>query len=131
MIGDTQTFGSGFTKREFVLREIEGKYQQDIKLEVVKDACDKLDEFNFGDTVTAHFNIRGNEHNGKYYVSLQAWKIDREGTQDAHNESKSNGYQPQRPTSQNGAAPPARDNSAADGPDDADDIPFAPMQFMS
>lgn len=36
----------------------------------------------------------------------------------------------QRPANQNGAPPPqpTRDNGGKDGPDDSDDIPFAPVQ---
>ena len=49
LINPTQTFDSGFQKREFVVTTKE-QYPQDIKIEVVKDK-------------------------DKYYVSLQAWKI--------------------------------------------------------
>jgi len=77
-IGDTQTFASGFTKREFVITTDEN-YPQDVKLEVIKDKCDMIDSLHVGESVTVHFNIRGNEHNGRYYVNLQAWKIDTQG----------------------------------------------------
>jgi len=74
-IFDTQTFSSGFQKREFVITTAE-QYPQDIKFEVVKDKCSDLDRYTVGQSVTVHFNIRGNEYNGKYYVSLQAWKLE-------------------------------------------------------
>jgi hypothetical protein len=74
LICDAQTFPSGFTKREFVI-ETDEKYPQKIKFELVKDKCAKLDQCHVGQTVEVSYNIRGNEHNGKYYVSLQAWKI--------------------------------------------------------
>ena len=77
LINDTQTFPSGFCKREFVITT-EEKYPQQIKLESVKDGCDRLDAYQVGDDITVSFNLRGNEHNGKYYVSLQAWKFDRQ-----------------------------------------------------
>ena len=87
----------------------------------------KLDSFRVGDRVTVAFNLRGNEHNGRHYLSLAAWKIERVGAaQDAHNESKVNGYQPQRQASQNGAPPPSR-TATADALDEFqedDDIPF-------
>lgn len=104
ILGDTQSFGAkGFTKREFVVEEIEGKYPQLIKFEAVKDGCDKLDAFRVGDTATVSFNIRGSEYKGKHYVNLQAWKIERDGQQqkqesprqDAHNTAKANAYQTQ------------------------------------
>ena len=72
---DTQTFGSGFTKREFVITTGDSKYPQDIKFEVVKDKCSLLDQFSIGQAVNVSFDIRGNEYNGKYYVNLNCWKI--------------------------------------------------------
>ncbi len=73
-IMDTQTFDSGFTKREFVITT-EEKFPQDVKLETIKDKTALLDGFSEGQRVKASFNIRGNEYKGKYYVNLQAWKI--------------------------------------------------------
>jgi hypothetical protein len=74
VINPTETFGSGFTKREFVITTAE-QYPQDVKFEVVKDKCNTLDKYKVGQEITVQFNIRGNEYGGKYYVSLQAWKI--------------------------------------------------------
>jgi hypothetical protein len=74
-IFDTQTFVSGFQKREFVITTAE-QYPQDVKFEVVKEKCDLLDRYNVGQSLTVHFNIRGNEYGGKYYVNLQAWKLE-------------------------------------------------------
>lgn len=70
-----QTFGSGFTKREFVITTGDTKWPQDIKFEVVKDKCALLDQFSTGQAVSVSFDIRGNEYNGKYYVNLNCWKI--------------------------------------------------------
>ena len=82
LINSTQTFDSGFTKREFVVTSEDDKYPQDVKFEVVKDGCDKLDDYNVGDNVTVSFNIRGNEYNDKYYVNLQCWRMEQQaGTQ--------------------------------------------------
>jgi len=74
LIEETQTFESGFSKREFVVTTSE-QYPQDIKLEFTKDKCSILDKYKEGQDVTVGFNLRGNEYNGKYYVNLQAWKI--------------------------------------------------------
>jgi hypothetical protein len=75
LINDTQEFPSGFRKREFVIEELDGQYPQSIKFEATKQLCDKLSDLRTDQIVTVAFNIRGNEYNGKYYVSLQAWKI--------------------------------------------------------
>ena len=79
VIEDTQTFASGFQKREFVVTVPDGQYPQDVKLEFMKDSCVKLDSVKPGDPVEVEFNIRGNEYNGKYYVNLQAWKMTKTG----------------------------------------------------
>ena len=74
--GDTETVGAKeFKKRAFVLETTDDKYPQQIKLELIKDGCAKLDQYMAGDIVTASFNLQGREYNGKYYVNLQAWKI--------------------------------------------------------
>ena len=74
VIFETQTFDSGFQKREFVVTTNE-QYPQDIKLELVKDKCSVIDSFQVGQEVEVDYNLRGNEYSGKYYVSLHAWKI--------------------------------------------------------
>jgi hypothetical protein len=76
-VENEQEFNSGFKKREFVL-ETEGQYPQQIKLEFTKDKCDLLNKYGVGSIVTVGFNLRGNEYNGKYFVNLQAWKIEGE-----------------------------------------------------
>ena len=73
-IMEMQTFGSGFTKHEFVVTS-EDKYPQDVKFECVKDRIRDLKPIKVGMRVTVKFNVRGNEHNGRYYVNLQAWGV--------------------------------------------------------
>ncbi len=75
VIMDIMTFGSGFTKREFVITSGDDRYPQDIKMEFVKDKVALLERFRPGQRVKVGFEIRGNENNGKYYVSLSAWRI--------------------------------------------------------
>jgi len=114
VLNDTQQFPSGFQKREFVIEELDGKYPQKLKFEAMKEGCDKLDAFRVGQSVTVSYNLRGNEYNGKHYVSLQGWRIEGNGS----------GGKPQaRAADQNGAAPP----KAAPAPsedEESDDIPF-------
>ncbi len=75
MIGEVQSFASGFTKREFVVTTANDKYPQDLKFEVVKDKCAMLDTYSTGDEVQVTFDIRGNEYNGKYFVNLSCFKL--------------------------------------------------------
>ena len=76
VVMDTQTFDSGFTKREFVITTRE-QYPQDINLECIKDRITMLDDIQVGEEVNVQFNIKGREYNGRYFVNLQAWKIDK------------------------------------------------------
>lgn len=93
-ISPLQEFDSGFKKRGFVIQTNE-RYPQQIKLELFKDKCSLLDNYNQGDTVTASFNLRGNEYKGKYYVNLQAWKIEGQPTKSStpQNENQTEGEQ--------------------------------------
>ena len=75
-IFETQTFTSGFSKREFVITTQE-QYPQQVKFEMTKDRADIIDSLAIGDFVKVSFNIRGNEYQGKYYVSLQGWKVEK------------------------------------------------------
>jgi hypothetical protein len=75
LVQDAQTFGSGFTKREFVVTVEDGKWPQDICLECVQDKVSLLDTIQVGQEVTATFDIRGREYNGRYFNNLQCWKI--------------------------------------------------------
>lgn len=75
VISDTQSFASGFTKREFVVTTAHDKFPQDLKFEVVKDKCAMLDSFQVDQQVQVNFDIRGNEYNGKYFVNLSCWKL--------------------------------------------------------
>lgn len=75
LINPEQSFPSGFVKREFVVTT-DDQYPQDIKLELTKEKCSLADGLSEGQRVSVSFRIRGNEYKGKYYVNLQAYKID-------------------------------------------------------
>ncbi len=72
---DTQSFPSGFSKREFVITT-EGKFPQDIKLECLKEKADQLDNLQEGQAVKVRFDINGREYNGRYFVNLNAWRVE-------------------------------------------------------
>ncbi len=113
LIGDIQTFDSGFTKREFVVEVKDGNFPQMIKFECLKEKTALTDNLNKGDTVKVNFDIRGNEYNGRFFVNLNAWKIEAGGGGNA-------------PTP-DGGAPAANLNEPPAGygqPDSSDDIPF-------
>ncbi|MFC2176232.1 DUF3127 domain-containing protein [Bacteroidota bacterium] len=74
---EVQSFSSGFTKREFVVTT-EEQYPQDIKFELYKDKTSAIDKFKVNDTIKVSFNVRGSEYNGRYFVNLNAWRIEAE-----------------------------------------------------
>lgn len=124
-VGDTQSFASGFTKREFVITTQHDKYPQDIKFEVVKDKCSMLDQFGIGTDVTVSFDIRGNEYNGKYYVNLACWKLQAGTGDDAPapppRRQSAPAPAPRRSTS---TAEPTAEELRNESDFDDDDIPF-------
>lgn len=76
LLEETRTFKSGFTKREFVVTTDDDKYPQDVKFECVRDRISQLDGLAPGQRVKVSFDIRGNEYNGRYFVNLNAWKVE-------------------------------------------------------
>lgn len=85
-IGETQTFGqNGFTKREFVIKVTgEGEnpaYPNYLALELTKDKCALMDQYQLGQEIIAHFNLSGRLWAAqgkpeKCFTSLQAWRIE-------------------------------------------------------
>ena len=114
VLEDTQTFASGFSKREFVIEVPDGKYPQMVKFETVRDKIDILNSFNIGDELKVTFDIRGNEYKGRYYVNLNAWKMEATG-----GGGEGQGAAPEDP-------PPSSFDSSFDSEPDPsdDDIPF-------
>ena len=111
VLEETQTFASGVSKREFVIEVPDGKYPQMVKFETVRDKSDLLNSMSIGDELKGTFDIRGNEYNGRYYVNLNAWKI--EGNSGNRGETSED---PQ---------PSSFDSSFDSEPDPSDDdIPF-------
>lgn len=73
-ISATQDFGGKFRKREFVVMP-DGFNATPIKFEFIQDNVDVLDKYVEGEMVTVAFILKGNEYQGKHYVSLQAIAI--------------------------------------------------------
>lgn len=72
---EIQEFASGFRKRTIVVNT-GGKYPQTVPIDFAKEKIDLLDNLATGQEVAIGVNVRGNEYNGKYYVSLAGWKVD-------------------------------------------------------
>lgn len=80
-IFETQTFSSGFQKREMILLTQE-QYPQPISIEFLSEKISLLDRLSEGDEVSVSINIRGREWTNpqgeiKYFNSITGWKIDK------------------------------------------------------
>lgn len=78
-ICDEKTFGSGFNVREFVVTTEADKYPQDICLQCVKEKVEMLNPLKEGDKVKVAFDLRGREYQDRYFVNLNAWKVEAAG----------------------------------------------------
>ena len=72
----TQTFQA----REFVIETLDGNYQQYIKFQLTQDRCQLVDQYQEGDTIKVHFDLRGREWQGKYFTNLNAWRLEHGGS---------------------------------------------------
>ena len=90
-IGETETFGAkGFKKRQLVVKT-NSQYPQTIPVDFTQDKCSVLDIYNVGEFVNIAINVLGSEWQGKYYVNLQGWKIDK-----GEKEMSANSFMPDR-----------------------------------
>jgi single-strand DNA-binding protein len=74
-IMEIQEFSSGFRKQTLVV-DTGGKYPQKVAIEFAKDKIELLANLQEKQEIAVSVNIRGNEYNGKYYVSLSGWRVD-------------------------------------------------------
>ena len=117
-INNAQQVSDTFKKRAFVLEYMENpQYPETISFELVQDKCDILNQFQVGQEVTVHFNLRGRkwvnpEGVARYFNSLQAWRIEAGNTASGASTSH------QAAASQGTASPSA---SVAT---EVDDLPF-------
>lgn len=76
LINEMMSFPSGFTKRQFVVTSEEDRYPQDLAMSFTKERCALLDNFKPGERVKVTFGLRGREWNGKYFVDIDALKLE-------------------------------------------------------
>ena len=80
-IGETQTFASGFQKREMVLLTDE-QYPQPIQIDFLSDKIDLLNNVSEGESVKIGINIRGRlwtnpQGEEKYFNSISGWRLEK------------------------------------------------------
>jgi hypothetical protein len=72
-VGQQQKPKLTFVLEEDTAREFKGS----IAIDLFGDRVELLKDSKVGHYVTAHLNFKTNEHNGKIYNSINAWKIDK------------------------------------------------------
>jgi hypothetical protein len=85
LIGELQTFNSGFVKIQIVVTT-EGEFPTDIPIDFLGDKTDYLQGYGEGEQVVVSANLKGSEYQGKYYLGLNAWKIQRANSQPQQSE---------------------------------------------
>ena len=90
-IGETQTFASGFQKRELVLLTNE-QYPQPIQIDFLSDKIDLLNNVSEGESVKIGINIRGKEWTNpqgevKYFNSITGWRLEKVSGENTNKEA--------------------------------------------
>lgn len=115
---DTESKTASFQARDFVIKT-EGDYPQMIKFQLTQDRCSLIDNYNEGQKVKVHFDLRGREWNEKFFTNLNAWRIE--------NAAEAEGPVPP-PQSDEGFSPIEENFETSEGNDvtaeDFGDLPF-------
>ena len=73
---ETENKTDTFRAREFVIEVDGGNYPQFVKFQCVQDRTTIVDDYNEGDQIKVHFDLRGREWQGKYFTNLNAWRVE-------------------------------------------------------
>jgi len=115
-IFDVEKKSEKFQARDFVVKIANGNYTDYIKFQLTQDRCDLADKHKEGETVKVHFDLKGNEWNGKFFTNLNAWRIETVATGAPVVDQGTGGDDAPFPI-----AEPSGDNMMAE---DFDDLPF-------
>jgi len=75
LINPIKVISDKFSVREFVVTTPDEKYPQDIIFQTTNDKMAILDSIKPGQNVEVSYNLRGREFNGRYYNTLDAWRV--------------------------------------------------------
>ena len=81
---ETQHISDRFQKREFVI-EVENEksslWNDFVKVQLIQDRCDLLENIDLNENIKVYFNIRGRiwENKGQvsYFTNLAGWRIEK------------------------------------------------------
>ena len=119
-IFETQTFASGFQKREMILLTQE-QYTQPISIEFLSEKTNLLDSLKEGDNIKVAINIRGREWTSpqgevKYFNSITGWRLEKVFDNAAAQPTQA------APNTAQAASPASQGNPFTE--DEDDDLPF-------
>ncbi len=97
---EEQQISEKFKKREFVVETSENNFTEQIKFELVQDRTDIIDPYKIGEDIKVSFNLKGRKWNDKYFVNVQAWRIDRIGADNGQGNNAPEGFPPPPPPSE-------------------------------
>ena len=86
----------------------------------LKEKSDQLGQIKEGDQVLVKFDVRGREYNDRYYVDLNAWRVEKMGAEAPVGQE---GGQAQ-PATATADIPPAPAFNPGTPPASNDDLPF-------
>ncbi len=72
----TESKSEKFQVREFVIEIMDGNYPQLIKFQLAQERCGILDSYNEGEEIKVHFDLRGREWQGKFFSTLNCWRLE-------------------------------------------------------
>ena len=80
----TQQISEKFQKREFVIEvanEKNAQWNDFVKIQLVQDRCDLLENVGLDEEIKVYFNVRGRKWENKgqvsYFTNLEGWRIER------------------------------------------------------
>lgn len=90
---DTNVISEKFKKREFVISDGDDNYPQTLIFQLIQDKCEILDEYEEGEEVLVHFNLKGREWTSpkgetKWFNSLEAWRLEKNMDKAAYEEAE-------------------------------------------
>lgn len=77
-ISAVETVGAKNTpKQTMVVEETGEKYPQSVAIDALKDGVEQLSGIKEGDELTAYFNLRSREYNGRWFQNVNLWKVEK------------------------------------------------------
>lgn len=74
---ETETKGESFRVRDFVIKANDGgQYDNFVKFQTTQDRTTIIDNYNEGDELKVHFDLRGRQWQEKYFTNLNAWRVE-------------------------------------------------------